>query len=142
MKDRSAILCDLIGKPWAIDGEGPDAWSCYGLFRHLQKTLWGREAPLVSVPADADLRWVQSRFDRRDLRRGWRFAPLGPGGVVVARDGAAVLMAGSQTPHHIGIWLAPERGIIHADDRQGVSFQSPAELRAAGLPRQRFYEAR
>ncbi|OYX79976.1 MAG: hypothetical protein B7Y77_01165, partial [Bradyrhizobium sp. 35-63-5] len=130
------------GAPWSLDGEGPDSWSCYGLFRHLQKALWRRPTPIVRVPDGADLGWVQRRFDGSEMRRGWRFAPLGPGGIVRARDGAAVLMAGSDTPHHIGIWLAPERGIIHADERAGVAFQTPAELRAAGLPRQRFYEAR
>lgn len=138
---RAQILSDLIGRPWSLTGEGPESFSCYGLFRHLQRALWHRSVPLISVPAEVDLRWIQIQFEAPALRRAWRFAPLAEGGIIQARDGSAVLMAGVDRPHHIGVWLAPERGVIHADDRLGVVFQTPAELRASGLPRQRYYEA-
>ncbi|MEW6125365.1 MAG: hypothetical protein AB1698_22385 [Pseudomonadota bacterium] len=139
---RTQILSDLIGRSWSLTGEGPDAYSCYGLFRHLQRVLWRRSVPLVEIPAEVDLRWIQRQFDGRTLRAAWRFAPVAPGGIVQARDGAAVLMAGVDRPHHIGVWLAPEGVVIHSDNRVGVVVQSTAELRASGLPRQRFYEAR
>ncbi|WP_127088322.1 hypothetical protein [Aquabacter cavernae] len=139
---RTQILSDLIGRPWSLTGEGPEAWSCYGLFRHLQGALWRRSVPFIAIPAEVDLRWIQSQFDGQALRSAWRFCPLAQGGIIQARDGAAVLMAGVDRPHHIGVWLAAEHGVIHSDDRVGVIFQTPAELRASGLPRQRFYEAR
>jgi hypothetical protein len=60
-------------------------------------------------------------------------------GLVTAGDGAMVLMARHDRPGHVGVWLQPERRIIHAD-QPAVTLQDLAGLRASGWRKLRFYE--
>lgn len=136
--DRSAYLTSLIGRPWRADGEGPDAYSCYGLFRALQRELWDRDLPHVDVPPDASRRWMIEAMAAHDLRRAWQEIAMPPG-LITAPDGAGVLMARADRAVHVGVLLGIERGIIHADDRLGVVFETPAQLKARGWGRLRFY---
>lgn len=137
--DRAAYLSALIGRPWAVDAAGPDRFSCYGLARWLQRDLWGRALPDIHVPADASRRWIMQMMARHGERQQWREVEM-PAGIVTAADGAAVLMARVDRSAHIGTWLAAEGCVIHADDRIGVVVETPAELRARGWGRLRFYE--
>jgi hypothetical protein len=70
------------------------------------------------------------------------FERLQPNGVIVADDGALVLMARVQRAAHIGVWLLPEQGVIHCDQTSGVVFEDAATLRAAGWRKLMFYEPR
>ncbi|OYX80136.1 MAG: hypothetical protein B7Y77_00970 [Bradyrhizobium sp. 35-63-5] len=136
--ERAAYLSALIGRPWAVDGTGPDRFSCYGLFRLLQADLWSRPLPDVHVPADASRRWIMEMIARHGERQRWGEVEM-PHGIITAADGAAVLMARLDRSAHIGAWLAGEGRIIHADDRIGVVVETPAEIRARGWGRLRFY---
>lgn len=139
MMDRARYLSALVGRPWAVDGAGPDRFSCYGLFRQLQADLWGRTLPDIHVPTDASLRWIMERIARHGEMQRWTEMEM-PGGIITAADGAAVLMARVDRSAHIGAWLAGEGRIIHADDRIGVVTETPAEIRARGWGRLRIYE--
>lgn len=137
--DRAAYLTALLGRPWSVDGAGPDVFSCYGLFRWLQRDLWGRDLPDVHVPADASRRWMIEAMARHDEHQRWGEVEM-PMGIITAVDGAAVLMARVDRSAHIGTWLAAEASILHADDRIGVVRETAAELRVRGWGRLRFYE--
>ena len=63
-----------------------------------------------------------------------------PMGLIRAADGALVLMARRDRPAHIGVWLAPERVIMHADPRYGVICDAPVELATKGWTKLRFYQ--
>jgi hypothetical protein len=73
-------------------------------------------------------------------RAHWVEVPCGAMGLITANDGAVVLMARRDRPAHIGVWLAPERAIIHADPRYGVIADSPLDLQTKGWTRLKFYQ--
>jgi hypothetical protein len=70
-------------------------------------------------------------FSRRST--GIRSAPPGarvqdgPGGLVVAGDGALVLMA-LRFPAHIGVWLAPKARVIHCSEQHRICCESVLAL--------------
>lgn len=37
----------LIGRPWTRLGQGPDAFSCWGLVRHFVRVRFGLEFPMI-----------------------------------------------------------------------------------------------
>ncbi len=137
--DRADYLRSLIGKPWHPQGEGPDVYSCWGLFCEVEMALWGRCLPHVDVPFGATLRWMVETIGSHDQRNDWVEFEMTQG-VITAADGAGVLMARGSRPAHIGVWLAEEGGILHADEKQGVSFDTPAALKADRWGRLSFFE--
>ena len=75
-------------------------------------------------------------------RARWVERPTLNGHLIDARDGALVLMARVQRAAHVGVWLAPERGVIHCDQPSGVKFEDLAVLRASGWRKLSFFEPR
>lgn len=139
--DRTSYLSSLIGRPWAAQGQGPDSYSCWALAVEIEARLWSRDLPDVAVPETPTLRWIIDTFARHPERGRWAECAL-PHGLVTAEDGALALMARADRPAHVGVWLAPEGGIIHADPAAGVVFEPPALLRARGWGRLRYFEPR
>lgn len=132
--NRTAYLASLIGQSWEAAGR------CYGLARTVEADLFGRSLPEVSIPDDLSWKWMIDTIERHPERDHWREVPE-QGGIICAADGALVLMARADRPAHIGIWLRPEGGVLHADQNVGVIFESPAQLRRVrGWGRLRFYE--
>jgi hypothetical protein len=142
---RRAFLCSLIGTSWK------DRGMCWGLARHIQLHLFGRMLPEVVVPPDASWRWMIDAIDAHDERSRWRDVPPDGMGAIRAADGAIVLMARREQPAHIGVWLAPEGGVIHAPTagrRSGERVETVvnavldtlAQLRIAGWRRLICYE--
>lgn len=136
--DRATYLTSLIGKPWSPDGEGPDAYSCWGLARAVQHRLFARDLPSVPVPSHLTWRWMIQAIASHPERGRWAEKPLA-GGIVTAGDGALVLMARADRPAHIGVRLAAEGAILHAGEF-GVVLETMPQLRARGWGRLRFYE--
>jgi hypothetical protein len=142
---RRAFLTGLIGTSWK------DRGMCWGLARHVQWHLFGRMLPEVVVPPDATWRWMIDAIDGNGERARWRKVPADSVGTIRAGDGAIVLMARREQPAHIGLWLKPEGGVIHAPTttrRSGVRveavvnavLETPAQLRVAGWTRLICYE--
>ena len=113
--DRRAILRGLIGKPYRIGAEGPDAFDCYGLARHILREIYAVHLPESS----------QSPI----IRKAWRRVP----GLI---DGAVVLMGQKDT--HIGVCVA--NGVIHALAGIGVVFDDVHSLHFRGLGHLRIYQ--
>lgn len=139
MTDRAAYLTSLIGKPWAADGEGPDAWHCWALAQDVQARLFGLALPKVVLPEPLTRRWMMQTLATHDEARRWQEVPP-LDGIIRAGDGALVSMARLERPCHVGVYLRAEGGIIHADDRHGVILEAPARLRARGWGRLRYHE--
>ena len=140
-KLRCGILSGLIGVPWRANAAGPDAYDCWHLSRHIELTLFGHVLPDVAVPDHPSWRWMIEAIETHPERIRWQETAQ-PHGLIMAADGALVLMARSDRPAHIGVWLAPERRIIHADQDQGVVLDQPSLLRAGGWRTLRFFEQR
>jgi hypothetical protein len=134
---RSEFLGPLIGEPWAWQSR-----NCWDFARHVQRELFGRELPGIAVPNDFSRRWVIEEFGRHPERSRWQEVPEGPGGLVMAADGALVLMAHLKFPAHIGVWLAPEARVIHCDGKTGVACESVLALRQLSWKKLTFFEPR
>jgi hypothetical protein len=132
---RADFLAPLIGEPWAWQSR-----NCWDFACHVQQGLFGRELPTIAVPEDFSRRWVLKEFDAHPERQRWQPVRDGPGGLVMAADGALVLMAHMQFPAHIGVWLRPEQRIIHCDSKTGVACETPLALRQMGWKRLTFFE--
>jgi hypothetical protein len=130
---RSAFLAALIGNKW--DWRNHNCWT---FACHVQRELFGRSLPDVTVPDDPSWRWMMAEIDRHDERAKWSEVAAGP--VFTAGDGALVLMGRFQHPGHIGVWLKPEQSVIHCDRPNGVCFESVLALRQQGWRQLRFFE--
>ena len=137
--ERAQLLSRLIGKRWVANARGPDEFDCWHLACQVEREIFGRELPSIDVPTDPGWAWVLQTISAHPERGRWRERPQ-PHGVIVAGDGALVLMARVQRAAHIGVWLLPEQGVIHCDQTSGVIFEDAGTLRATGWRELRFYE--
>lgn len=132
---RAEFLTPLIGKPWVWQ-----SGNCWDFACHVQGELFGRTLPQVAVPGDFSRRWVLEEFARHSERARWQPVADGPGGLVMAADGALVLMAHLRFPAHVGVWLCQEGRIIHCDGKTGVACETPLALRQMGWKQLTFFE--
>lgn len=136
---RATTFNGLLGLPWRANASGPDAYDCWHLARHIQRELFARDLPDITVPADPSWRWMIGTIEIHPERKRWQESPQ-LNGLIKAADGSLVLMARSDRPAHIGVWLAPENRIIHCDQGIGVVLETPSMLRVGGWLRLRFFE--
>lgn len=139
---RNLFLTTLIGTPYEKNGKGPHSYDCWHLAVKVEDTLFGRTAPQVDVPKNATWNWMIEQFTTHSELQNWVEVLQPNNGLVVANDGAIILMARSKQPAHCGVWLKEERRVIHADEGIGVVMQDLATLRANSWNRLRFYEPR
>lgn len=149
MTERTSFLRSLIGLPWIANAKGPAAFDCWHLAVHVERVLFGRALPEVKVPDDPTWAWLMERIETHPERAHWSPLPDRPMGLVSADDGAIVLMARSDRPAHCGVWLVPERRVIHAMPPAraraarincGVMFDDLSTLKTSGWRRLRFYQ--
>lgn len=133
MVDRIAFLNSLIGKPYRLGAQGPDAYDCYSATRAVQSGVFGRDMPPFEIPGTAG-RWaIAAAITIHPERNRWIEAekPV---------DGAAVTMARNEVGYHIGTYLETDGGIIvHALERVGVVAGRLIELEAEGWRKFRFH---
>jgi hypothetical protein len=104
--------------------------------------MFGRTAPQIEVPAIANWRWMIEQFANHPELENWIECLQPSNGLINAEDGAMVLLARSSQPAHCGVWLMPEKAVLHCDDPGGVMFQTTMDLRANGWQRLKFYGPR
>lgn len=131
---RAAFLTSRLGQPWA------PTRTCWHVAGEVQRELFGRQLPDVAIPAAPSWRWMIDTIGRHPERSRWEPIATGPHGIITAPDGALVAMGRADLEAHIGVWLAPERQVIHCDQRFGVLAQDMATLRASGWGRIQFYQ--
>ncbi|BCW89954.1 hypothetical protein sos41_31220 [Alphaproteobacteria bacterium SO-S41] len=116
----------LIGRPWVDGAEGPYEFGCWGLVRHGLKELAGLDLP--TAPIHELVATLARRTIRKDWRAGDRLSHL-----------AICLMGRSNLPHHVGLGLMLDGGIVaHAIEGNGVITSSLLELRVMGFQRLRW----
>jgi cell wall-associated NlpC family hydrolase len=121
-----------IGLPWVAGQDGPDAFDCWGFFRHVQRVQFGREVPAVEV------RSLHAGAVRQTLKE---HKYLGWARVENPREGDAVLMPRFDEVH-IGIWLEVNKGgVLHCARGFGVVMQSQHAIRLDGWTRFEFWRA-
>lgn len=119
---RAAYVNSLLGRPYRAGAMGPGAFDCYGLARHLQAELFGRDLPLFQLPAEAGRFAVASAIAVHPERGRWQPAAR-------PADGAMVVMSRQDCGFHLGVWLALDGGlVVHTVEQTGVVAESPFHL--------------
>ena len=127
--ERAAIIGGLQRASYRERGRGPDAFDCWGLFAAATLALFGRAVPDDDIdPGNA--RAVARAFTRHPGRAAFRSIGV-PSPVFAAPDGAAVLLSRGDLPFHIGLWLLPERRVLHCCPTQHVVFETVSHLQAS-----------
>lgn len=129
---------NYIGLPWQNGAQGPEAFDCWSLVRHVQRVHYGRELPIINVDAD-DLAAVGAAFAEHPERARWqRVYPPQDGDCVLTHKGAQV--------DHVGVFLELDGGgdprevrILHAIRGSGVVCTAPAVLMRMGWHPLEFY---
>jgi cell wall-associated NlpC family hydrolase len=133
MMSRIDLINGLIGKPYALGAQGPDAFDCYSAARALQKALFGRDMPAFAMPGEAGRIAIAAAIAVHPERQRWRE-------IAAPMDGCLVTMARHLQGYHLGTWLAEDGGmIVHAIETCGVVCDTIATLEAVGWRRFRFH---
>lgn len=138
--DRTKIIHDLIGKPYRLNAKGPNEFDCWSCVCHVRREVFGDGLPDIEVPSDASLLWLAHEFKGNDERKNWRQVIQHGVTFKPGEDGSLVLMSRASQAVHIGIWLAIERGILHAVEGDGIIFQDHLTLKASGWGNLRYFE--
>ncbi|MCS0501374.1 hypothetical protein [Ancylobacter mangrovi] len=133
MSDRAAYLSSLLGRPWSPER------SCWHVAREIEAALFGVDLPDHAVPDDPSWRWMIEAIAGDPERERWSEVHSPHPHLVTAPDGALVAMGRADRAAHIGVWLAPERAVIHADQVLGTLMEDVPTLKAGGWGRLRFY---
>lgn len=118
-----------IGKPHKPGGEGPDAYDCWHLLRHLQATYFNVEMPIAPIgDEDACLALFKDKVSTGD----WSVLAL-------PEHGCGALLRGGRWPH-VGIYLDIDGGgILHALEGPGIVWTKLSSLRVMGFGRTTYY---
>lgn len=119
--ERARFLTGLVGKAYRIGAEGPDAYDCEGLARHILRSVFG-----IALPKIGEAARERRTFIRVD-------APV---------DGTLVITGANSFDRHVGVYLRNDGGgVIHAVDNAGVVFDSMLAFCVRCPTRVRFYRA-
>lgn len=132
--ERTAFLTSLLGQRWAPER------TCWHVAALVELRLFGRVLPHVEVPPDPSWAWMIAQIAQHAERERWAEVKPLHAGLVTAPDGALVGLGRMDRAAHIGVWLAPERRVIHCDQTLGVVAEDIATLRARGWGRVQFFE--
>ncbi|MCJ8325205.1 MAG: C40 family peptidase [Rhizobiales bacterium] len=126
------IIYDYIGMPWQLGGHGDGAFDCWGLCRHVWKTHFKIDVPLMPVEATSRQHYAL-KFRHEMNRMKQSFAAWIQ--VYEPQNGDAVLMA-MFDGHicHIGVYFdLNDGGVLHAIEGGGTQFSSFKQLENLGF---------
>jgi cell wall-associated NlpC family hydrolase len=125
----------LLGKPWQVGAEGPDAFDCWGLCRHVYRTILGVELPPSPHVIKSTDPGPVTRAITKTLANGSFVEIEKP------TPFCLVAMSAHRAFHHVGLYLPVDGGrVLHARDGCNVVLQSAHGLRFSGISRKAFYE--
>ena len=121
-----------IGLPWQNGAQGPQAFDCWALVRHVQREHYGRDLPIVGVDAD-DLAAVHEAFAVHPEKARWAL-------VDTPQDGDCVLVRKGNHLDHVGIYLDVDGGrVLHSIRGSGVVCTALPVLKRLGWNPVEFY---
>ena len=145
MTDRIAFIEALVGTHYRLGAQGPDAWDCWSLTRHVQQELFGRRLASVEVPADTGTPSRSRDGSPATIEAAWWL----PAALAERRrwteiarpeDGCLITMTQGVERTHTGTWLDLDRGlVIHTLPEQGGSLDRLLDLEAVGWAGFRFW---
>lgn len=113
-----------IGLPWQSGAQGPDAYDCWNLVRHIYLARRGINLPLFDIDATSLLS-IRRAFKNTNEYGNWYAVPVDQ-----LQELDVVLMSHALHPHHVGIWLDVDGGrMLHAVNGCGVMAQTRQQLK-------------
>lgn len=111
--------------PYREGAQGGDAVDCWSLLRICQRELFGRSLSVAGEGARG-VRAIVKAIES-ELESGRWLEVSSPA------HGDAATLSHQEHPHHVGTWLACDRGaLLHCVANGGVLFQGLPVLRASG----------
>lgn len=121
-----------VGLPWVNGAQGPNAFDCWALVRHVQRVHYGRELPIINVDAD-DIDAVHAAFHAHPEKARWQLSGQ-------PQDGDCVLTHKGAQVDHVGIYLDLDGGrVLHAVRGSGVVCTALPVLQRMGWNPVEFY---
>ena len=136
--ETSWVLFYLNAK-WNVAGDGDgtpeEGYNCWGLLRHVYKSLLGIDVPKYSSITSENIHSVGKLIDAGAKGEDWsRVEDCNR----LHMD--AVALSKGKIFHHVGIYLNFDGGLIlHAHDGGRVVAQRPSQLRAHGWSRIEYF---
>lgn len=129
-----AFVERLLGRAWKLGAQGPEAYDCWSLLRHVEREVFGRVLPQVVLPEKTGPDRIAEILSSHPKRSLWRQA-------AAPSHGGGVEMTSVRAPLHVGVWLDLDGGLVlHCAQGAGVSLDSLLNLKALGWSRFRFYD--
>lgn len=123
---------NYIGVPWENGAQGPQAFDCWALVRHVQRKHYQRILPIINVDAD-DLPSVHQAFASHPEKSRWHL-------VAVPMDGDCILVRRGNQLDHVGVYLDMDGGrVLHAVRGSGVVCTGIPVLKRMGWNPVEFY---
>jgi cell wall-associated NlpC family hydrolase len=130
VSDLIDIVVPFVGRAWE-----PPAFDCWQFLRLVYRQAYGIELHELGHVAGDTARDVP--FAYTEAGSG-RWCP-----VLIPRDGDAVAMGRRERPHHVGIWLATDGGLVaHCAEPLGVTVAPIRALAVVGWGSLKFYRHR
>jgi cell wall-associated NlpC family hydrolase len=127
VSDLAAIVAPFVGRPWS-----PPSLDCWAFLREVYRLAYGIELHQLGHLA-GDVR-ADVPFAYTEAGSG-RWCP-----VSIPRDGDAVALGRRARPHHCGVYLAADGGVVaHCSESMGVVVAPLRALTAAGWTSFQFY---
>lgn len=127
---KAEQIVPYVGLPWKKGADGPDAYDCWGLLRHIQLEYFNTYVPLVTIgDADECKQTLKNQLDSGVWRE--TKTPL---------HGDGVLLKAGNDPH-VGVFLDVDGGrILHSIQGFGVTFSPLRNLPGMGYGRVKYYQ--
>lgn len=126
---NSADVFKYLDLPHVYGANGPDAYDCWNLLRHVQQTYFNKAMPIAPIgDEDACLQLFRSHCRSGEWQQ-----------VDQPSHGDAALMREGRQPH-VGIYLDIDGGgILHALEDIGVIWTRAQHLHSFGFGRTTYY---
>jgi cell wall-associated NlpC family hydrolase len=132
--DRLARLAALLGRPYVVGANGPDAFDCYGLASYVLRDVYGEHLPAVERRTNEPRATARAILAHPDRAR-WTRVPE-------PTDGALVLMGNVDGRDiHLGVAVADGRQmlVLHTDEPSGVIADDMMGLAVRGFNNIKFF---
>lgn len=129
---NTALIHSLLGKPWVAGATGPESFDCWGLLAFVYQAEFG-----ININPDLDRQAGNIadnvRVASREIASGhWE-------AVSTPQDGDAVGLSQGGPIHHVGLFLAQNRAILHSLPEAGVTVQPIRSLKSNGFSIFQYY---
>lgn len=132
-QDSRALVADVLGFPYAIGANGPDAFDCWGLVRFAYREHFGVSLPEYATHRETKTKTVASKIQEVEALGEWQSVDEPQAGDLVALSRGKVF-------HHVGLWVDVDGGrCLHALEGATVVAHSLQQLRRDHFTRIQFF---